>query len=348
MSEVLLSIAFFLVWVVLGLGALWATLILFHLPRIATTGRIVASALFPLALGAVVYWMGGDWTAAGIVGGALLAIGVGWAFYRAEHRLANAKNEPPMPRVDVDGDRITITNYGDLKLENDEKATFDYVERTFDLSKLESVWFGVQPFKGVNILGHTYAAFDFGDGGVLGVSVQSHRPDGTPFSPLQGMFKTYGLIYFLCDERHAVGYESLCGGSRLYLYRMRTDRDAARRLLLGVFERANRLAEHPEFYHSLVNNCTSNLVCEANRILDRKLSIYSPRILLTGLSDRVAYDHGLIDCGKLSFGEIRKRADVTEVACPSRPHPDFSRRIREAWASTTDEECSPEIAAADG
>lgn len=348
MSEVVLSIAFFLVWIALGLGALWATLVLFHLPRIAKTGRIAASALFPLALGAVVIWMGGDWTAAGVVGCALLAIGVGWTFYRAEHRLAYTQNEPPMPLVRIDGDRVTIMNYGDLKLESEEKATFDYVERSFDLSRLESVWFGVQPFKGVNVLGHTYAAFDFGDDGVLGVSVQSRRPDGTPFSPLQGMFKTYGLIYFLCDERHAVGYESLCGGSRLYLYRMRTDREAARRLLLGVFERANQLAERPEFYHSLVNNCTSNLVCEANRILERKLSIYSPRILLTGLSDRVAYDHGLIDRGTLSFEEIRKRADVTEVACRARPHDDFSRRIREAWASTTDKECSPEIAAADG
>lgn len=346
MTEVLLTIAFCLVWVVLGFGALWATLVLFHLPRIAKTGRIAASALFPLALGAVVIWMGGDWTAAGVVGCALLAIGFAWTFYRAEHRLAYAKNEPPMPCVNIDGDQITIRNYGDLKLENGE-AKFDYIEKSFDLSKLESVWFGVQPFKGVYILGHTYAAFDFGDDGVLGVSVQSRRPEGTPFQALSGMFKSYGLIYFLCDERHAVGYESLCSGARLYLYRMRTDRDAARRLLLGALERADRLAEHPEFYHSLVNNCTSNLVCEANRILEDKLSIYSPRILLTGLSDRVAYDHGLIDCGKLSFEEIRERADVTKIACRSRDSADFSRQIRRAWEATSDAECSPEIAATD-
>lgn len=346
MTEVLLTIAFCLIWIALGFGALWATLVLFHLPRIAKAGRIAASASFPLALGAVAIWTGGDWTAAGVVGCLLLAIGVAWTFYRAEHRLAVAKNEPPMPRVNIDGDRVTIRNYGELRFENGE-ATFEYVEKTYDLAKLESVWFGVQPFKGVNVLGHTYAAFDFGDDGVLGVSVQSRRPQGSPFQALSGMFKAYGLIYFLCDERHAVGFESLCSGARLYLYRMRTDREASRRLLIGALERADRLAHHPEFYHSLINNCTSNLVCEANRVLERKLSIYSPRILLTGLSDRVAYDHGLIDCGSLSFEEVRKRADVTEIACRSRDSADFSRQIRRAWESTSDTACSPEIAGTD-
>jgi hypothetical protein len=51
------------------------------------------------------------------------------------------------------------------------------------------------------------------------------------------------------------------------------------------------------------------------------------KILLTGHSDRLAYDLGLLDT-TLSFDEVRRRAKVSDVAKQYSTAPDFSERIR--------------------
>ena len=50
----------------------------------------------------------------------------------------------------------------------------------------------------------------------------------------------------------------------MYLYRLNTSADDARRLLLVYLERINELADRPEFYHLLSNSCTINIVRYAN------------------------------------------------------------------------------------
>ncbi len=46
----------------------------------------------------------------------------------------------------------------------------------------------------------------------------------------------------------------------MYLYRLNTSAENVRRLLLIYLARINELADRPEFYHLLKNNCTVNIV----------------------------------------------------------------------------------------
>ena len=48
------------------------------------------------------------------------------------------------------------------------------------------------------------------------------------------------------------------------LYHLNTSPEAARRLLLIYLAQINELAERPEFYHLLSNNCTINIIRYAN------------------------------------------------------------------------------------
>ena len=78
------------------------------------------------------------------------------------------------------------------------------------------------------------------------------------------MFKQFELIYVVGDERDLVGVRTNYRGEPVFLYRLNTSPDDARRLLLVYLARINELADRPEFYHLLTNSCTINIVRYAN------------------------------------------------------------------------------------
>ena len=77
------------------------------------------------------------------------------------------------------------------------------------------------------------------------------------------------------------------------MYHIRTTPERARRLFQIYLHRINELADRPEFYHLLSNNCTINIVRYA-RIAGKPKRI-DLRHLLNGLIDSYLYSMGLID-----------------------------------------------------
>ena len=55
------------------------------------------------------------------------------------------------------------------------------------------------------------------------------------------------------------------------LYRTTASPEAAQTLLVDVLNRVNLLAQRPEFYDTLTNNCTSNIVKHVNRIKPNRI-----------------------------------------------------------------------------
>jgi hypothetical protein len=111
----------------------------------------------------------------------------------------------------------------------------------------------------------------------------------------------------------------------VYLYRLNTSAEDARRLLLVYLARINELADHPEFYHLLTNSCTINIVRYANAA--GRGRGFELRHLLNGLVDGYLYDSGRIDT-TLPFEELRRRSLINEAARAADGAPDFSQRIR--------------------
>jgi hypothetical protein len=79
-------------------------------------------------------------------------------------------------------------------------------------------------------------------------------------------------------------------------------------------DRATALAERPEFYNTLTNNCTSNIV----RIIDRGLPRgqrlgASWRLLFSGYADAFAYDAGRLQ-GSLPHAELKRRSLIVRPA----------------------------------
>jgi hypothetical protein len=230
------------------------------------------------------------------------------------------------PHVEIDQHQATVYNVRDFIYESDD----DYVERrfnrTYDLDAIETVDFIVVPFKGMSSLAHTMLSFGFEDGTYLGVSVEARLEAGESYSPLKGAFRQYELTYVLADERDLIARRSKHREADVYLYSTVATPDQARDLFVDVVKRVNKLAEEPEFYDTLTNNCTTNIVRHINRLHP---GVIPPdlRIVLPGYSDRLAYDLGLIQT-EGSFEETRQRAHINEVANRHLEDADFSARIR--------------------
>src|SRR5690606_7193094 len=84
--------------------------------------------------------------------------------------------------------------------------------------------------------------------------------------------------------------------------------------------------EQPEFYDTLRNNCTTNLVRHINRVFPRRIPLAWP-VLLSGHSDRFAYRLGLLD-QTIPFEQLKEAAYVNDLAEKFCDAPDFSQRIR--------------------
>lgn len=227
--------------------------------------------------------------------------------------------------AEIRGPLVTIRNVRNFRYESTTRYTRAYDDRTYDLRELDSAWFFVEPF-GKGGAAHTFVSFGFRDRDFVSISVEIRKEEGETFSPLKGLLRRYEVMYVVGDERDLVMLRSNFRNDPVHLYRIRTTPEKMRAMFLGMLARANELREKPEFYNTLTNTCTTNLVRHVNQITPDRVP-FSPAVLLPASSDRLAYDLGLIDTA-LPFEETRRRALVNPKAHQYANDPEFSRRIR--------------------
>ena len=99
-----------------------------------------------------------------------------------------------------------------------------------------------------------------------------------------------------------------------------------RELLVSMLNRANAIAQQPEFYNTLNNTCTSNIVDHINVIAPGRIP-FSYKTLLPAYADDLTYDLGLIDT-TLPRDQYRTANRINEQARLSADSPNFSMAIR--------------------
>lgn len=228
-----------------------------------------------------------------------------------------------LPRAHIDGNAIRISQFRNFGYEAAGRPIPRYEERTFDLTRLRSIDYFLSHGMGP-IIAHTLVSFGFDDGQFLTLSVEARRRRGQAYSPWRGLFRSYELMYVLGDERDIVRLRTNVRRERVYLYRVRLPVQDIRLLLLDYLERVELLAERPEWYNSLLSNCTTNLFWHAHRQVRWWLQ---PGIVINGLSARTLYRMGALP-RTLPFKELQARSAIRELALASDDASEFSRRIR--------------------
>ena len=251
-----------------------------------------------------------------------------WAALQPSNHRDWTRDTAILPWAEVRGDSVWVHNVRNAVHFSADSFALRHDDRAYDLRELERAWFLVEPFeKDWRGPAHTLASFEFEGGEYLAVSVEVRKEKGETYSLLKGVLKRFELTYVVADERDVIALRTNHRRDDVYLYPIRAPREKVRAMLLDMLGRANELREHPEFYNTLTNSCTTTLAAHVNRVSPRRVP-WSWKVVVPGYSDRLAYDLGLIDTD-LPFEAARERFYITDKAQRAAGAPDFSARIRQ-------------------
>jgi hypothetical protein len=234
-------------------------------------------------------------------------------------------------RATFDGSRVTIENVRNFKYRSETDYDQRWETRTYNLDQIKGVDLFLS-FWGPTEIAHTIVSWDFDDGQHLAISIETRKVKGQSYSAIRGFFRQYELYYVVADERDLVGLRTNYRGEEVYLYRLRASAAQARALLVDYLTEVNQLADHPEWYNALTQNCTTTIRGHVQNIgaggnLDW-------RLLANGHVDELLYERGQIDTS-LPLADLRARSNITEKAKAADDNTDFSARIREGLPGNT-------------
>lgn len=229
-----------------------------------------------------------------------------------------------MPRAIINGDSVLITGFRNFDYRSRDDFTIRYEERQVFLSHLIGLDFFIAYWM-PGPVGHTFVSFIFDNAPPVSISIETRPVIGQGFSPIASLFKQYGLIYVVGDERDIVRLRTNYRNERVFLYHIKISPEKARRLFLVYMQRINELADHPEFYNLLSNSCTVNIIRYADAA--GRVGRFNIRHYLNGLIDGYLYNAGWLNY-TLPFAELRSLSNIDQEAQEADDSPDFSRLIR--------------------
>jgi hypothetical protein len=205
------------------------------------------------------------------------------------------------------GDAVRVHNIRHFTYRTRDDFTPAWFDADYDLARLQTVDLVVSRWTHHSIA-HVFVSFGFDDGRYLSVSIETRRRVGQLYSTWKGFFRHYDLTYVVADERDLIGVRTDVRRERVNLYRAAVKPDTVRALFRDYMRRVNDLNERPEHYHTLFNNCTTNILRHARTIAPHLR--YSWRVLLSGHADDYSYRLGLLG-QSASFDELQRRCLIT-------------------------------------
>lgn len=236
-----------------------------------------------------------------------------------------ATDQKILPTSVIKGDEISIRDIRNFSYRSTTDYTPAYYDKTFKLSELESVDFIVEPFDNLGAA-HTFLSFGFASGDYVAISVEIRKEVGESFSVVKGLLNEYELTYVIADERDVIKLRTNYRKDNVYLYPVKTSKEKMQKLFVDMVNRSNKLNAEPEFYNTLTNTCTTNIVDHVNSISANKIP-YDWRFLLPEYADELAYEIGLID-NSVSLAELRQKHQINALAEQYADSEDFSKKIR--------------------
>lgn len=237
-----------------------------------------------------------------------------------------AVDQKILPFAEVENNKITIHNIRNFKYRSTTDYDIDYYDKTFDLDKIKSVDFVLEPFSEFAGAAHTFLTFGFEGDEYVSISVEIRKEIGEEFSALKGLQNKYEIMYVVADEKDAIKLRSNFRKDKVFVYPAKTTKEKKQALFLDMIKRVNKLKEEPEFYNTATNTCTTNIMKHINTITPGKIP-FDYRVLMPGYTDELAFDLHLIDTD-LSLEEARQVYLINDRAMKYADDPEFSVKIR--------------------
>jgi uncharacterized protein DUF4105 len=238
-----------------------------------------------------------------------------------------APEQAVLPEVQLVSHEVRLKNIRQCDYRTADDFTVSYHDKTYSLSDVKTVDVIVVPFAESPEMAHMMMSFGFDGGEYLGVSVEARREKSESYDPIKGMLRQYELIYVVAEESDLIQLRTNHWLDEVYLYRLNLTASESQEIFLDVMGRVDALADQPEFYHTISNNCSLNLFEHLKKVRPETIRLDDIRVLLAGGADRMLYDAGLLRSEE-TFERTKDAARVNYAAYRWRDNPQFSSLIR--------------------
>ncbi len=133
-----------------------------------------------------------------------------------------ADDQKVLAYAEINKNLVTIHNIRNFDYESTTKYTPHYYDKTFDLEKIKSVDFILEPFSEFAGAAHTFLSFGFENDEYLAISIEIRKEKGEEFSATKGLFNKYEIMYVVADERDAIKLRSNYRKDKVYIYPAKT------------------------------------------------------------------------------------------------------------------------------
>ena len=237
----------------------------------------------------------------GISIGLAISIFLSWALVR--HLRLRPSNErfwvndnARMATAEFDGEKVTIRNVRDFEWRSTKDFDERWIDVTMSLDKMAKIWFVLEYFEpSKKQMAHTIMVFEDDDGQRIACSIEVRREQGERYHPIKGLFRQYELIYVWATERDVIGVRTRCRKKSVtHLFEaVVLGPGNERRMLESYLRRSNKLSIKPEWYNTITNTCTTNIVAHVNEVYPGRVP-WGVSILLPGLSPRLLSRNNLV------------------------------------------------------
>jgi hypothetical protein len=223
----------------------------------------------------------------------------------------------------VTGNKIAIHNIRNFTYAADAQPIPAYYDASFMLDQLDTVDLVSSYWSGPAIA-HIFLTFGFQDGRHLAISIETRRQKRFAYSTIAGFFHHFELFYVVADERDLIGTRTDIRHEQVYLYRLELTPAQGQRLFLNYIRQVNHLADHPQWYNTLIDNCTTGILALAGAPPDTN---YRLRVVLSGYVPQYAYEQGLLN-KTTDFATLKKLSLIVRPA-GAKIDDHYSKEIRD-------------------
>ncbi|MDR0390294.1 MAG: DUF4105 domain-containing protein, partial [Planctomycetaceae bacterium] len=239
-------------------------------------------------------------------------VGIRQEFIREITPLNNrnwSPNHSVLQTAEFNNNFVTINNVRYSKYNSSDNYQTRYYNATFDLNQIRTIDLIVVPLKGLPSIAHIESSFGFADGKHVLMSITARYEEGEMFDPIASALRQFELIYVFADERDVLQLDSQINKNEVYLYRLNFTPDEVRVMFVDALQRANKLAQKPEFYHPIRNSCVTNLIDHINKGRPKAIPT-SYKTLLPGMISKYVFDLKLVDTNETDFKVVKENAKI--------------------------------------
>ena len=233
-------------------------------------------------------------------------------------------NQKILASVDISGDDVSMRNIRNTQYHSATSYEPVYFDRSYRLSDLEKACLVSEDLGAGQA--HLMVTFKFRGQGWVVFSPEPRLEKGETFSALAGFFRRYELATVVATESDAIYLRTNVLNHPVSLFELKLDDARMRELFLKMASRESALAHDPEFYHTLFNNVSEEIM-DAFRTVARR-SVIGP-LLLPSHAARRAYDMRILR-SDVSVEMLLAQGAITDDARAVAPDADFSEKIHKA------------------